>query len=113
MIPRPSLRGVHSLLSHMFVTNLQRPLHLSNRGSFRQLCSDAAEAATTPRHRLQLPKQKNLYDLASILPRFGVGSRFFRNSWARKGYDPVDYHWEVTRVVLRQTDEVRSCYHRD
>lgn len=64
-------------------------------GASRWSSSNAAAAAA--------PKepQRNLFELASELPNYGVGAKVYRSSWAANGYEPSDYHWTVTKVVLK------------
>lgn len=57
----------------------------------RRLCTAATAA---------VPRPKNLFEIVSLLPQYGVGSRLYRKSWARKGYAPEGHHWVVTKTVL-------------
>jgi small subunit ribosomal protein S34 len=59
-------------------------------------CSGAAAPEVPPKE----PK-RNLFEVASELPNYGMGAKLYRSSWAAKGYEPSDYHWTVTKVVLK------------
>ena len=72
----------------------------------RTLCDDAPQpAAANDDADAQdaqdaAPKFKNLFELLSEQPRYGVGSLVYRVRWAENGWDPQAYHWQVTRVKI-------------
>ena len=58
-------------------------------------CTDAVHPPSSAEPR------RNLYELASGLPNYGLGAKVYRSSWASKGYAPSDYHWIVTKIMLK------------
>jgi len=65
-------------------------------------CSDSAAKLPPLRlPNLDTPQRlPNLYTLVSELPKYGVGAKVYRSTWADKDYTPSDYHWLVTKVEL-------------
>ena len=55
----------------------------------RRLCTAAAR-----------PK---LFEMLAEQPLYGVGSRVYRTSWAKKEYKPEDHHYLVTKTHLVRT----------
>eukprot|EP00302_Diacronema_sp_CCMP2436_P016399 CAMPEP_0179877364 /NCGR_PEP_ID=MMETSP0982-20121206/24755_1 /TAXON_ID=483367 /ORGANISM="non described non described, Strain CCMP 2436" /LENGTH=217 /DNA_ID=CAMNT_0021769967 /DNA_START=137 /DNA_END=789 /DNA_ORIENTATION=+ len=71
------------------------------RAQIREAAAEAAAAARAPAAAAGAPewKLKNLFDLASLMPNRGIGTRFVRKSWDRNGYE--DSHWTVTRIRFK------------
>ena len=41
-----------------------------------------------------------VFDICALQPRYGIGARLYRKSWAANGWDPETHHFIVTRTVL-------------
>lgn len=68
----------------------------SATGLLRRLGWRLSSQEIPPRPQGLSKRGRNLFELAALLPKGGLGVRFVRKSWLRNGYD--DSHWTVERI---------------
>ena len=67
----------------------------------RGLCTEAAPAAAPVVKEKHRWADKNLYEVLSESPKYGMGSKVFRNSWLKNGWMPDNYYFLITKTVLK------------
>ncbi len=63
-------------------------------------CSTAAASELPPEPARAKPINRNVFEVASELPKFGVGAKIFRKNWLKNGYDPNDHNYQITRIEI-------------